>query len=244
MLDEFSTQAYDTIYATDMVYGVECWKLCGDGHCCHFSRYRPAGDGSIQEFPLFDGEYEYMQRHDLLSQYQHVEAQLWQIELDVGSYEFTTLRIQANGTCPCDHSRRTTVCRLYPLLPQFDLGQGLCGIDTRFTIYEEAEVLGKLPRACQISDVTFTDMQKFLRMAGAIYAAPRFLFSVMAYSLHKRHVVARLVSDMAFSRRTVHHSLYNLEQQGALLDRETLREELNELGHDFKDHFGQGFTLS
>jgi hypothetical protein len=227
-----------------MVYGAQCWKLCGDGHCCHFSRYRPPGDDAVQEFPLFDGEFEYMQRHDLLSQYQQFEPQLWHIELDIGDYEFTTLRIQANGACPCDHQRRTTVCRLYPLLPQFELGKGLCGIDSRFTIYEEAEVLGKLPRACQISQLSFADMEKFLRMAAAIYAAPRCLFSVMAYAIHKQHVVARLASDMVFSRRRVHHSLYALEQQGTLLDKDTLREELNALGKTFSEYFGADFTLS
>ena len=244
MLDSVSESAYEQIFSVDMVYGAQCWKLCGDGHCCHFSRYRRADESPVQEFPLFDGEYDFMASRGLLSQYASYDSHIWDVDLSVGQYRFQTLRVPTLGSCPCEHSLRPTVCRLYPLLPKFELGKGVTAFDDCFTMYEEAEKLAGIPRACQIRSVNTTEINKLMRIASALYEAPRCLFSVMAYALQKKHVLARVVSHMAFQGQPVHRALFELEQSENLIDKDTLSDELDALAGDFAAYFGPAFSLS
>ena len=55
---------FDRIYATDLVYAPDCWKLCGNAHCCNFSRYKSQmsilGHQRSQEIPLLPGEFDFI----------------------------------------------------------------------------------------------------------------------------------------------------------------------------------------
>ena len=59
---------FETIYSTDLVYAPDCWKLCGDAHCCNFMRYKSKmsilGKNLFQELPLLPGEFEFLRRAD------------------------------------------------------------------------------------------------------------------------------------------------------------------------------------
>ncbi len=64
---------FEQIYATDLVYVPECWKLCGDAHCCNFARYKSRfkmiGCTPFQELPLLPGEYEFLASKNWLNQF-------------------------------------------------------------------------------------------------------------------------------------------------------------------------------
>ena len=65
MLDASLIASFDKIYSTDLVYAKDCWQLCGNGHCCNFTRYKSQftmiGKSHYQELPLLPNEYEYLQ---------------------------------------------------------------------------------------------------------------------------------------------------------------------------------------
>ena len=43
---------FEKIYASDLTFQPGCWELCGDAHCCHFSRYK--ANFSLIEMPRAD----------------------------------------------------------------------------------------------------------------------------------------------------------------------------------------------
>ena len=61
---ENSVSGVERIYSTDLTFVPNCWKLCGDAHCCSFSRYkakfRMIAKTPFQELPLLPGEYEFL----------------------------------------------------------------------------------------------------------------------------------------------------------------------------------------
>ena len=49
--------------------------------------------------------------------------------------------VAQSKNCACEHDTRTTICRLYPLLPIFDLSGRLIDVDRNFGMYEEIEAI-------------------------------------------------------------------------------------------------------
>jgi hypothetical protein len=80
--------------------------------------------------------------------------------------------------CACDHGTRTTICRLYPLMPAFDVGGRLTGIDTVGT-YEVLEKEEGLARACRVDSLPFEQMAKFISITALISADPKALFYIL-----------------------------------------------------------------
>src|SRR5262245_33662855 len=115
-----SKAAFDTIFATDLVYEQDCWKLCGDAHCCHYDRYKrfgPAEERGVTKIPLLPGEWDYMKERGLLAQYQDPQLEHTVLEGRNGSFPFDLLVVKVDRNCPCTHAIRPTFCRLYPMLP-------------------------------------------------------------------------------------------------------------------------------
>jgi hypothetical protein len=129
------------IYGLDLVYEKDCWKLCGDAHCCNFarhkSRFKFMGKKPFQELPLLPGEYEFMRDRGWLAQFQDHVHKKQVFALD-GQRAMTIESIVSHRPgCACDHATRPTICRLYPLFPVLDIEGRITGIETHFWIYEE-----------------------------------------------------------------------------------------------------------
>src|SRR5688500_3170845 len=100
--------ALDLIYSLDLVYRPECWKLCGDAHCCHHSRHKaklPMPGAPYTDLALLPGELSYMQRRGLLIQYQSYEVQELRLPLSRGELRVQSLKIPGQ-MCPCKHDIR------------------------------------------------------------------------------------------------------------------------------------------
>src|SRR5215831_21370165 len=73
-----------------------------------------------------------------LDQYKDPEHTVLKFSLNVGVLSYEAIKIPTTG-CPCDHWRRPTVCRLYPLAPRYDLERGFVGVDSTFSLTEIAK---------------------------------------------------------------------------------------------------------
>ena len=179
MLTTESRAAFQSIYAADLVYSPGCWKLCGDANCCNFTRYksqmRLLGKSHRQELPLLPGEYEYLQETGGLTGYGRHEHRVVEYPIAQGVLKIELLVGHAEG-CVCHHATRTTVCRLYPLLPVFDIDGHLHGVDTRFGMFEEIEAIGGIEPACKLTNVPFTELNAFLAITSAIARYPLAMF--------------------------------------------------------------------
>ncbi|MEZ5458847.1 MAG: hypothetical protein R3E65_05925 [Steroidobacteraceae bacterium] len=55
--------ALDELYSSNLLYVPDCWKLCGDAHCCGFSRYKKRfkilTSQPFQSLPMLLGEYDH-----------------------------------------------------------------------------------------------------------------------------------------------------------------------------------------
>jgi hypothetical protein len=123
---------FDVVYETDLVYVSDCWKLCGDAHCCSFSRYKSRfkmiARTPFQELPLLPGEYDYLRARGWDAQFGEHEHKV--VEFSVGDLEIRAESIVSyKSGCACDHDTRPTICRLYPLLPVYDARGALVGVD-------------------------------------------------------------------------------------------------------------------
>lgn len=183
---------FDQIYQIDLEYQPACWKLCGDGHCCHHTRYRDNIRG-VQILPLMPGELAYMQERGLLKQYSNPKITSERFEFNFGPIQFDQLQVDLkNGGCPCIHGMRPTICRLYPVLPIFDPQQGIVGFDDKFTIYEEGEAFYKLPQACKITSVPFSQLNQFNSFLKVLASEPLFMFYLTVYRALKQAFVNEL----------------------------------------------------
>src|ERR1041385_5842237 len=248
MLDAATIESFDRIYSTDLVYARDCWKLCGDAHCCSFDRYRSKftvlNKKFHQELPLLPGEYEYLQHRGWLDRFRESERMEVDYSLSQGSMKIEFL-MSRSRTCPCEHDTRTTVCRLYPLLPMYELDGTLVGVDMHFGMFEEIEEIDQLERACKLTNVPFTEMGKFLAIAAEIGRNPKAVFYGMAYQLTKQHARAQL--NAAKAKRPERTSLSLFEGMFLLrqiLDQTTLRPQLDTLAAQFQEHYGPRFTLA
>lgn len=242
---------YDAIQRIDLLYQPECWKLCGDAHCCHFTRHKPPHARGHQEIPLLPGEWAYMQATGTLAGYPNARRTVLTFKLEAGPLRYESLTIRTDK-CPCRHDTRPTVCRIYPLLPEFAVDGSFIGADKYMTIYEEVENLLEQKPACAVVDtVSPAEMDKLGQLASALAAEPVVMFHVMAYSRAKAHL-RRMLAAKARSLdlhpgKSVSEAMVPIGTallQGKLLDWSTLRKELDLLAGEFKAHYGPGFVLA
>ena len=240
---------FETIYSTDLVYAPDCWKLCGDAHCCNFMRYKSQmsilGKNLFQELPLLPGEFEFLAARNALKGFADVEHRVIEFPIARGTMrlEFLTGRTK---TCACSHEARTTTCRLYPLLPIFDLSGRVIGIDPHFGIFEEIEAIEQIPRACKIEQVPIPELSKFLSICNAIAQNPTQMFYVMAYRVAKSLAAERLrqakqSAKQGVSTLRIFEGLFALKQ---LLDSSLIRQRLDALADQFAERHGEAFTVA
>jgi hypothetical protein len=222
---------YDTVYATDLVYVKDCWKLCGDAHCCSFqrykSRYRIIAQAPFQELPLLPGEYAYLQQRGWAKQFQPYEHKVQTFEVDGRTLTHESIVSRRPG-CACDHATRPTICRLYPLMPQFDLEGRLIGVE-QTGIYEEMERIGGLAPACQLTQLPFAQMDAFLTLTGALAKSPLLTLYLEAYRLTKAHVAGRLAERVGQTGKDVFAAFEGALLRNALVDKPGLHAALSEL---------------
>lgn len=199
------------IYATDLVYIPGCWQLCGNGNCCSFSRqkarFRLLGGQPAQELPLLPGEYEYLQRCDLLKQFGDHHHRVVNYAFGSRTMRIETIVSRRPG-CACDHATRTTVCRLYPFLPVLDLDGGLKGIE-RLGLFEVIEALEGQERICQVESMPDGEAEKFMAITRVIASDPRALFYVGAYQIAQNHVRSRLI-ELRGNREADYLSIFEM----------------------------------
>ncbi len=145
--------------------------------------------------------------------------------------------------CACDQATRTTICRLYPLLPIFDVDGRVVGAES-IGIYEALEDLQGLPRACQVTSLPFEELQKFFAIANAIGRDPKALFYVMAYRAAKQHVTARLSAARESAGGGDTFLLFeHMLLRNKLMDSAVLNAELTVLADQFQRRYGKSFSL-
>ena len=226
---------YETVYATDLVYVKDCWKLCGDAHCCSFqrykSRYRVIAQSPFQELPLLPGEWAWLQQRGWAAQFEPCEFREQVFGIDGRSLRHESVISRRPG-CACDHATRPTICRLYPLLPRFDLEGRLIGVE-RTGIYEEMERIGGLPAACKLEQLPFDQMTPFLSLAAALASSPLLRWHLEAYRLTKRHVADRLAQRVQQTGKDVFAAFEGAFLRSALIDKPALQTELATLMQAF-----------
>lgn len=236
---------FDVIYATDLRYLSECWRLCGDAHCCSFARhkarFRLIGRKPFQELPLLPGEYEHLASRGWLAQFGEHEHKVTEVALHAGRMRVESI-VSRRPQCACDQATRTTICRLYPLLPVFDVEGRVVGAES-IGIYEVLEDLQGLPPACQVTSLPFEELQKFFTIANAIGHDPTALFYVMAYRVAKHHLRARLSEAREGATVDMFLLFERMWLRGKLMDSAALHTELNLLADQFQRRYGESFSL-
>jgi len=184
--------AFDLIYRTDLVYRPACHQLCGDGHCCHFSRYK-ATRPDRHVLVLLPGEYEYMRERGLLHQYvdhRHIHLDF---DLDDVTLSYNALDVaRSTPGCVCTHDLRPTLCRLYPLIPIYGPDGRVEGVDRSFALIEELEMIHGADRACAIAELPIEQTERFFTIANAIGQDPSWRLHFAAYRLVKAHCAEAL----------------------------------------------------
>ena len=237
---------FDRIYSTDLVYIPDCWKLCGDAHCCSFTRYKSQfkliARTHFQELPLLPGEFEYLQSRGWLDQFGDHEHKVVEFPIDDGVVRAESI-VSLKQHCACEHATRPTICRLYPRLPVFSVDGRLLGTEV-MGVFEEMERIEQSPPACQIDSISFEQMTKFLDITSVLSQDPLRLFYLEAYRLTKAHVTARLRERRASSDKNVLSIFETGFMRRSLIDADQLRSNLNTLSQNFKKHYGSRFTLN
>jgi len=240
-----SSRPFDRIYSVDLVYQPDCWKLCGDAHCCSFSRHKARfkllkGDGKpAQELPLLPGEFDFLSERGWTAQFRNVTRRTVVYCFGPGRVVYDTITSDRPG-CACDHDTRTTVCRLYPLLPVFATDGRLLGTEP-LGLYEELERIDGLEPACRLETLPFPQLNLYLELANAIASDPVLLFHTMAYRIVKHHVAARLEA----ARGETGSSSFSLFERALLrrkiFDHEAIKAELAILWAVFAERHGTAF---
>jgi hypothetical protein len=241
-----SDALYERLYAIDLVYQPACYKLCGDAHCCSFTRhkqhFRVLGKRPFQELPLLPGEYDFLAARGLLAQFGEHERKASAYPLCDGSaLSVDAIVSYRTGGCVCEHATRPLVCRLYPLLPVLDEVGRLHGIEP-FGVYEELELLSGQSPACRIASLPFDQLTLFLEVVRLLAEAPLVAFHLAAYRLAKRHVAARL----SVARKPDENVFAQFEWallRKRLFDHTALRAELGLLANRYRNYWGERFVL-
>jgi len=242
--DRFAA-VFERVYSLDLVYEPDCWRLCGDAHCCSFARHKArfrllgTGDRPAQELPLLPGEFDFLESRGWVSQFHDYERKTVRYDFGPGAVTLDTVTSARPG-CACDHATRTTVCRLYPLLPVYEAGGALAGTEP-LGLYEELEILDGLEPACRIAALPFGQLNLYLELTRLLGDDPALRFHLMAYRLVKRHIAERLGSARATSGK----SAFSLFESGflrrRLLDHPQIKAELAALWEDFASRHGPAF---
>jgi hypothetical protein len=194
------------------------------------------------QLPLLPGEYDWLRERGWLKNFKKHEHR-------VTTYEFSGRRIHSEtlvsleSGCPCSHSTRTTICRLYPVLPQFEHTGQITGIDLEFGSFEVLENLQGLERACRIAEVPLSEINKLLSICNAIARDPLTLFYVQAYSATKDHVRNRLHSIVSVGG-DFFASYESALIRKRLIEKSQLDAELTAIALRFEAHYGTAFTLT
>lgn len=235
---------FEALYATDLVYQPDCWKLCGDAHCCSFRRhkakFRMLGHGGGHDLPLLPGEFEFLESKGWHTQFADYQRHRQVYDFGPAAAIFDVVSSRRPG-CACDHDTRTVICRLYPLLPVFDADGHLASTEI-LGVYEELEQLEGIAPACQLSAVPFGQMNLFLRICGLIGSSPHLLFHLAAYRAAKRHVFARLAETKAGTGKSAFALFEGAFLRKRLFDHPTLKAELADLYGRFEGRYGSRFT--
>jgi hypothetical protein len=243
--DAALAEVFERIYATDLVFVKDCWKLCGDAHCCSFSRYkarfRLLASRPFQELHLLPGEYAFLEAKGWLAQFGDFDRKVTRYAIDHRGLTVDSV-VSRRPNCACDHGTRTTICRLYPLLPVYDVAGRVEGTDAAFGVYEEIERLAGMEPACKVTSTSFAEMQKFLEIANGIGSHPLLLFHAMAYRETKNHVAAQLAKAGA-SGGDWFRRFEGALLRRTLIDHDALRGRLAALADAFEAHYGGRFRL-
>lgn len=247
-MDRSAAVPWGEVYGLDLVYERDCWRLCGDAHCCSFSRhkrrFRLLGGKHFQELPLLPGEFEYMTRAGTVEQFQDHVHKKFEFVLDDRRAMSVEAVVSHRAGCACNHDTRPTICRLYPLFPVHDIAGNLLGIEPHFGIYEELERLEGLAPACAVQALPFDQLNMFLALVAKLAKSPLHLFYLHAYRLAKRHVVSNIERRLAKQPQSVFGLFEWLLLKERAFERDLLRAQLCELADAFSAHYGEHFTLS
>jgi len=200
------------------------------------------GRTHFQELPLLPGEYEFLDENGWLAQFREFEHKVVEYSLDHRIVRAESI-VSHRPNCACDRDTRTTICRLYPVLPVLDISGRLVGVD-RIGIYEELEKLGDLTPACQVDAVPINELGKFLTIINAIATSPIAIYYLMAYRLTKTHVFERLAEQRGQSNADVFRQFELAFLRQRLFDHEILRRDLIGLADAFETKYGERFKLA
>jgi len=233
MLDDLSRSIFDQAYSTNLVYEAGCWQKCGDAHCCSFARHKSKfrffAREPAQELPLLPGEWAYLCERGWDKQFGDHEVRAHDYEIDGYKMQWTSV-VSRRPHCACDHGTRTVICRLYPLLPVLDVSGKLIKTEA-MGMYEELEQLDGMAPACQVTSLSFEQMNLLLELVNTLAAHPVLRFYLMAYHRTKRHVFDRLakVEGVASAFQKFEASMLRRR----LMDHQALSAELNALRSQF-----------
>tara|TARA_R110002072_G_scaffold168861_3_gene322523 strand:- start:1021 stop:1728 length:708 start_codon:yes stop_codon:yes gene_type:complete len=232
-----------------LVYVPACYTACGDAYCCNYtrtkSRFALIARVHAQELPLLPGEYEFLTQQGWLEGFGEHEHKVEDYVID----DRRALRVESlvspKAGCACQHDSRTTTCRLYPLLPRFDVQGRLVGVDRRFGIFEEIVALDQEPQNCKVEILPFDQIPDFLAITTAIGEDPELAFYVQAYGLAKVHVAQRLGATPLGAGEDDHHQRFEMALlRRELFDHDALRADLAELADRYEAAHGSDFCLS
>ena len=237
---------FEEIYSTDLVYVPNCWKLCGDAHCCNFKRYKSRfkmiARTPFQELPLLPGEFEFLAEKGWLEQFGDYEHKTVEFEIEGHSLKAESIVIH-NLECACNHDTRPTICRLYPLLPKFNIAGQLVGTEP-MGIYEELELISGMEAACKLTALPFEQLNKFLFIAAQLGKSPLHLYYLEAYRVTKQHVSVRLAEKYNKTQRDVFSVFESAFIRRTLFEKKQLAHELTHLARRFHEYYGDRFTLT
>ena len=239
-----SNELYERLYQADLTYTADCWKLCGDAHCCSFARhkarFRLLAQTGAQELPLLPGEFDFLTSKGWDRQFGDYERRV--VDYDFGG---GVVRLDAVASrrprCACDHDTRTVVCRLYPLLPVFDVGGRLLETEP-LGLYEELERLDGMAPACRVSELPLEQLNVFVKVCALLGSSPVLLFHLAAYRIAKRHVREHLAQRKAATGKSAFTLFESAFLRRTLFDHDAMRLELAALHAAFVGHYGPRYT--
>jgi hypothetical protein len=145
------------------------------------------------------------------------------------------------------------VCRLYPLAPRYDLDRGFVGVDSTFSLMELAEEFLGVPRSCQVDQVPFHELEKFIAISKAIETEPVMMFHFMVHDLVKTLFRAGLkenrdqMFEEDFEETAQLSNSFELIQlaflRGVAVDWGRAKMAMDDLGARFKTMYGPAFRL-
>jgi len=222
-----SKELFDVIYSTDVAFVKDCWKLCGDAHCCK----------NNDNPPLLPGEYDYLLQRNLLSSFEkhtHTESK-FTVAKGVVKYEALSFK---PGGCKCKNDSRLSVCRLYPLRPIYSVEHGLIGVVEGMGVSDILEEMFQKEKSCKVNMVSFKEISKFVYIANAIYRQPDAFQAIMMYNIvheHFKNAMLKRTLDMdpneiaEFSNKP-----YLLLR---VLGSKELKKEIDQFHEEFEKHY-------